>query len=254
MFVCTALRRHDGGMEEIKRRPGARETARRLQVQAIVEAAERQLAANGAAGLSLRAIARELGMASSAVYRYFASAEELLTELILRAYSDLGDTAEKAAAAVAGDGGEAGFMAACHACRSWALKQPHRYALIYGSPVPDYSAPAATIEPAARVGLLLLGFIGEAAGGAPKGGLHAGTEPDAGQTMNPGMVQRAAGIGVPPSLLPAAIDTWTQLFGTISFELFGHYANVVEDRRSYFDHVMRDRCRGLLAAAGELSG
>lgn len=227
------------------RRPGARETARRLQVQAIVEAAERQLAAAGAAGLSLRAIARELEMASSAIYRYFRSADELLTELIIRAYADIARAAEQAAEAA--EGTEEQFMAACHACRTWALGQPHRYALIYGSPVPSYSAPEATIEPAARVGVLLLRLVGAAGGTAGPGVSSAARE----GPMDPGAATLAMNqAGLAPVLLPEAVDTWAHLFGLISFELFGHFTNVVADKRGYFDLMMRVRCRSLLAAAG----
>ena len=229
--------------------PGVRETARRLQVQAIVEAGERQLAAAGAPGLSLRAIARELGMASSAIYRYFGSADELLTELIIRAYSDLARAAEQAAAST--EGAEERFMAACHACRTWALEQPHRYALIYGSPVPAYSAPSATIEPGARVGMLLLGVVGgavQAGSGAEDGALGTGVATDG--LMDPGAARLAEEAGLPPVLLPEAVDTWAHLFGLISFELFGHFTNVVADRRGCFDRMMRLRCRSLLVAAG----
>ena len=250
------------GHKEAGGRPGIRETARRLHVQAIVEAGARQLAASGASGLSLRAIARELGMASSAIYRYSAGADALLTELIVRAYSDLGEAAENAAASAEGtegaEGAEGRFMAACHACRTWALAQPHRYALIYGSPVPSYAAPPMTVEPAARVGLLLLGLVAEGvrgAGSAADGGSPDSNpqgepegEPQSVPLMDPGMAQRAAEAGLPPELLPEAVDAWTHLFGMISFELFGHYQNVVADRRAYFDRMMRRRFRSLLAA------
>ena len=104
----------------------------------IKNVARRHLATDGA-NLSLRAVARDLGMASSAVYRYFASRDDLLTAMIIDAYDALGSTAEAAV------GGKEvpftdRFLSACHAVRDWALENPHEWALIYGSPVPGYQA------------------------------------------------------------------------------------------------------------------
>ena len=147
----------------------ARERARAELSREIKEEARRQLAASGAGGLSLRAVARELGMVSSALYRYYPSRDDLLTALIIDAYNALGAAAESA---IAGRPGSAGrrrqapgrdrWIAACHAVRDWALANPHEYALIYGSPVPGYRAPEATIGPAARVPLAFVGMLGEA--------------------------------------------------------------------------------------------
>ena len=248
MFVASALLRHHKRMHA-QRVPGIRATARKLHIQAIVDAAEGQLATAGAAGLSLRAIARELGMASSAIYRYFSGADALLTELIVRAYTDLGEAAEAAAASASDE--EAKFMDACHACRAWALEQPHRYALIYGSPVPSYAAPVMTVEPAARVGLLLLGLVAQGIRGGKPSMEYPGSEEPA-PLMDPGAVQRAVAAGLPPQLLPEAVDAWTHLFGMISFELFGHYHNVVADRGAYFDRMMRRHFRSLVAAGKRL--
>src|SRR6202046_3771698 len=74
----------------------ARERARAELTREIKQEARRQLAASGAQGLSLRAVARELGMVSSALYRYFPSRDELLTALIIDAYDALGEAAEAA--------------------------------------------------------------------------------------------------------------------------------------------------------------
>jgi AcrR family transcriptional regulator len=141
---------------------GARARARIEVTAAIKDEARRQLAAEGAARLSLRAVARELGMVSSALYRYFPSRDELLTALIIDAYNSLGEAAE-AADAEAGDIAPAQrWVAVCEAVRGWALAHPHEYALIYGSPVPGYSAPETTIPAAARVGVLLIGIVRDA--------------------------------------------------------------------------------------------
>src|SRR5262252_9106984 len=121
----------------------ARARARAELTREIKEEARRQLAEVGGNGLSLRAVARALGMVSSALYRYFPSRDDLLTALIIDAYDSLGAAAERA---VAGSGAEPGasaraqWRACCTAVRDWAIANPHEYALIYGSPVPGYQA------------------------------------------------------------------------------------------------------------------
>jgi AcrR family transcriptional regulator len=101
----------------------------------IKAVARRHLATDGA-NLSLRAVARDMGMVSSALYRYFASRDELLTALILDAYNALGEAVEKADAAVADRSQLRGrWLAGGRALRGWALANPAEYALLYGSAV-----------------------------------------------------------------------------------------------------------------------
>ncbi len=121
----------------------------------ILEIARRHLAEEGAASLSLRAVTRELGMVSSAVYRYVANRDELLTLLVVDAYTDLADAVDLAVAGAARKGWQQRVVAGCLAFRAWAVADPARYALLYGSPVPGYTAPAErTTEPGTRVVLL----------------------------------------------------------------------------------------------------
>src|SRR3974377_1724310 len=129
----------------------ARERARAELTREITETARRHLATEGAAGLSLRACARELAMVSSAVYRYFPSRDDLLTALIVDGYNAIGDAAEKADAACPRDDPAGRGRAACSALREWGLAHPHESSLVYGSPVPGYQAPEQTIGPASRV-------------------------------------------------------------------------------------------------------
>src|SRR5215218_3368694 len=131
-----------------------RARVRAEMTEEIKAAARRHLAIDGA-NLSLRAVARELGMVSSAIYRYFPSRDDLLTALIIDAYDALGAAAEQSEAAVDRADLLGRWLATCRAVRSWALANPHEYALIYGSPVPGYRAPEDTIPPATRIPLLL---------------------------------------------------------------------------------------------------
>ncbi|MFB7236524.1 TetR/AcrR family transcriptional regulator [Streptomyces sp. NPDC056534] len=209
---------------------GARARARIEITAAIKDEARTQLAAEGAAKLSLRAVARELGMVSSALYRYFPSRDDLLTALIVDAYDAIGAAAEKAAAETAGQRPLDRWTAVCRAVRVWAVAHPHEYALIYGSPVPGYSAPQDTIVPASRVGLVLV----EAARSAHTGeGVALPPLPEA---LRPEAARLAADIApdLPPALAVALVAAWSQLFGLISFEVFGHFHNIVEDRDAFF--------------------
>jgi AcrR family transcriptional regulator len=213
----------------------ARERARAELTREIKEEAKRQLAATGADGLSLRAVARELGMVSSALYRYYPSRDELLTALIIDAYDALGETAERAILS-AGGAGRTRWIAACRAIRDWARSNPHEYALIYGSPVPGYRAPEATIGPASRVPLAFTGVLaaafasGEVGAGAPGASGDGPGGRGVALPVNGELAAQAASLAaalsspeLPPDALVRAVIAWTQLFGMISFELFGQF-------------------------------
>ncbi|AZM87818.1 MULTISPECIES: TetR/AcrR family transcriptional regulator [Streptomyces] len=214
---------------------GARERARIEVTAAIKDEARRMLAAEGAAKLSLRAVARELGMVSSALYRYFPSRDDLLTALIIDAYDGLGGAVETAdaTALAAGATPRARWTAACAAVRTWALAHPHEYALVYGSPVPGYSAPLDTVGPASRVGNVLIGIVRTAYEGR---GLALPPLPDA---LRPEARRMTADFaeGLPPAVTAALVASWAQLAGLVSFELFGQFNRVVEEREAFFAHA-----------------
>ncbi len=223
---------------------GARERARIEVTAAIKDEARKQLAEEGAPKLSLRAVARELGMVSSALYRYFPSRDDLLTALIVDAFDAIGAAAERAVAEQAA--GEAPpaerWVAVSCAVREWALAHPHEYALIYGSPVPGYIAPMDTVGPAARVGLVLIDIV--------RGAYRAGdlTLPPLADELRADAERMAADFaeGVPPESVAALVAAWAQLFGLISFELFGQYNRVVEEREALF----RQTAAGLARSVG----
>ena len=214
-----------------------RARVRAEMIDEIKAIARRHLATDGA-NLSLRAVARDMGMVSSALYRYFPSRDDLLTALIIDAYNALGDAAETADAAVADQADLRGrWQAICHAVRDWALANPAEYALLYGSPVPGYAAPVDTV------------------GGPPHPGdpgrhhRRRRTRRDAGQRSADGLsAQVRADLSatlasfspaLTPALLARGMPAWSSIFGAVSFELFGQYNNVVHARREFFDHQMR---------------
>ncbi|MFD3375336.1 MULTISPECIES: TetR/AcrR family transcriptional regulator [unclassified Streptomyces] len=220
---------------------GVRARARIEVTAAIKDEARRQLAEDGAAKLSLRAVARELGMVSSALYRYFPSRDDLLTALIIDAYDSLGAAAEAAHAKVADAGPIRRWTAVCEAVREWALGHPHEYALIYGSPVPGYTAPLTTVPAASRVGLLLIGIVRDAHQGA---GVALPPLP---AELGPESRRLAEDLApdLPPAVVTALVAAWAQLYGLVGFELFGQFNRVVEDREPFFRHAVAQLGHGV---------
>jgi AcrR family transcriptional regulator len=220
----------------------ARERTRAEITREILDVARRHLATDGASGLSLRAIARELGVSSSAVYGYVASRDELLTRLIVTAYDALGSAAETQEAAVDREDLAGRWAAACGAVRGWALANPNEYALIYGTPVPGYIAPAATIAPAARVSSVLLGILRDiAAGRLAPATAEDDVPPDDREALAP--ARSIVGPQTPDALLHQGLMAWAALFGTVSFELFGQLHGIIGeqpgDREAYFAESVR---------------
>jgi len=167
----------------------------RAQLRAeIKQHAWEQVATAGASALSLKAIAKQVGMSGPALYHYYASRDELITELIRDAYRGLADTLNEAAE----DGADIAGLA--RALRRWALADPHRYHLIYGTPVPSYHAPADTVETAKEV----MGRL-----------LAAGPE-----TADP---------------MRRGLTFWTRLHGVLSLELAGHFDGMDFDPAAHFE-------------------
>ncbi|MCU0299200.1 MAG: TetR/AcrR family transcriptional regulator [Candidatus Nanopelagicales bacterium] len=221
---------------------GIRARNRAALLEAITETANRQLTQVGPSELSVRAVARELGMASSAIYRYVSSRDELLTLLIVSAYDEMAGDVERAAARTRDP--HKRWMAIGLGSREWALAQPQRFALIYGSPVPGYAAPQDTIGPATRIPALLTGILQEV-GAQPQ--VPAFTS-RVGRSLQPALndVEQWAGLTQTrfnDAALALGVMAWTHMIGSISSELFGHRHNVVgdslADRRAYYQFELQ---------------
>jgi AcrR family transcriptional regulator len=216
----------------------ARDRARLELTRAILESARRQLAEVGPAALSVRAVARDLGMASSATYRYFRSRDELLTALIMEAYDEVGAAVEHADATVTDRSDLAGrWRAACHAVRDWARANPHDYALVYGSPVPGYAAPEATVPAASRVPLTLLALAHDAEAAALPLGARVG-EVTGAESKALGGIRDLTDFTISDERLVRCLIAWATLFGHVSLELFGHMHNGVLDYDAHFATVV----------------
>ncbi|MFE7746341.1 TetR/AcrR family transcriptional regulator [Nocardia sp. NPDC057455] len=212
-----------------------RARVRSEMIEEIKAAARRRLAVDGA-NLSLRGVARDMGIVASALYRYFPSRDDLLTALIMEAYRALAAEAEAADAKLPDADLRGRWMAVCSAVRDWALAHPAEYGLLYGSPVPGYNAPEDTVAPAAAVVFRLVAIA------------HSGV-----RTLSPPPLSSALPAPVhadlrrlieqqssdlPEDVLDRVFIAWTQLFGLLNFEIFGRLSGVVDARSDYFAHHM----------------
>jgi AcrR family transcriptional regulator len=207
----------------------------------ILEIGRQHLARHGAAGLSLRAVTRDLGMVSSAVYRYVANRDELITLLLVDAYGAQADAVQAAVDATADQRWSERLLAAGHAFRAWAAAEPSRYALLYGSPVPGYAAPPeVTLEPGTRVIGLLLNLVAE---GVVRGDVpdrpapHTPPHPLAGDLR---VVASDVGLTADPAVLSRALLLWSTVVGGTSLEVFGQYgAGTFREPRQAYDQQLR---------------
>lgn len=223
-----------------------RDQARAQTTADILHSARAQLAEVGPAGLSLRAVARDIGMVSSAVYRYVASRDELLTALIVQCYDELGQAVELAEAPCGRQDFRGRWRAVCQSIRRWALQHPHEYALLYGSPVPGYAAPETTIGPATRPTIVLVRIVIDA---------HA----DSPSAHSPLSKQQSANLAgardfviddfrerhgrdplgaVDDEFVIRTLSAWTHVFGAVSFEMFGHLVGSITDYELFFNDII----------------
>jgi AcrR family transcriptional regulator len=216
---------------------GKRQESREKIEAQIIELGRRHLVTEGAAGLSLRAIARDLGMVSSAVYRYVASRDDLLTLLLVDAYSELADAVDDAAAT--GGPWRDRLLAMAHAARAWAVDQPARWALLYGSPVPGYHAPRErTVGPGTRV----VGALFDAVGAGIAAGDISPSNVAVAQPLSSDFdrVREEFGFAGDDSAVAKCFLLWACLVGAISLEVFGQYgADTLSEPGAVFDTQVR---------------
>lgn len=198
----------------------------RAQVRTeIKEHAWQQIATAGASALSLNAIAKRMGVSGPALYRYFAGRDELITELIRDAYRSLADTLRTAAE----EGADLSGLA--HALRGWALEDPHRYFLVYGTPVPGYHAPGDTTAISSEIMATLLTAC-------------AALTQDVSETPFAAHLADhrdwAGDHPAPPAALHLAMSFWTRMHGVLSLELAGHFAGMRFDPAQLFAAELDD--------------
>jgi AcrR family transcriptional regulator len=200
--------------------------------------------------VTLRAVARELGMAVSALYRYVDNRDDLLTELLVEAFTAHADAVEDALQQVLGDEPPASpaqvsraMTGALGAYRAWALAEPERFGLAFGAPLPGYRAPAdRTIAAAARPGDLLARLLGQ----AQAAGFLDSSAVDAraaalDETTADGLRALAARRGYELDLGALALmtDVYTRWHGLVAMEAFGQLRPFVADAEPYAHAVLR---------------
>lgn len=214
-----------------------RSRAREQTMRDIVRIGRAHLATEGAAALSLRAVARDLGVVSSAVYRYVASRDELLTLLVVDGYGELGDAVDAALERVGREDHAGRMVAIGRAVRAWALAEPATYALLFGSPVPGYEAPSEqTTEPGTRVARRLV-EVWEDAWVAGALTLDDGPVAPRRLARDLARIRRDLGLTVPDQVVARGMFAWAALFGCVTWEVFGQYgADTFTDPRDLFEH------------------
>ena len=215
-------------------RPKMRERYRAQVRQEVKQAALRQLAESGPAAVSVSAIGKELGVSGPALYRYFASRDELITELAIDAYHDLAGALSAAARAAANLAPAARLEELGRAYRSWALAEPHRYRLLFGPPLPGYDAHAQRLVEASQAAMtVLLEVLGEL---APAGAVPPGATPP-GPPLADQLVSWAA-VHRPDTDVATALGAvlaWSRLHGFVSLEIAGNYASMGIDQDQLFE-------------------
>lgn len=200
-----------------------RERVRAATIVEIKDIARQQMAETGAAALSLRAIAREMGMTSPALYRYFANRDALVTALIVDAYNALADALEAGRNGRLADDHAGRISAIAYAYRDWALASPQEYSLIFGTPIPAYEAPPDVTGPiAARSMMVFLGVLQAAkqAGQADFSDIQATITPALTAQLQPWIDKLQFDGDL--AILYLAISNWSMIHGLVSLEIFGH--------------------------------
>jgi AcrR family transcriptional regulator len=240
--------------------PSLRQRRRTAATREILEAAERHITAHGPAALSLRAVARSLGMTVQALYHYFPSRDALVTTLITKAYDDLAD-AVQAAVDAAGDGsaeddlpagtGAAGTVAggsalprlviAAEGYRRWAIAHPERFQLLYGTPLRDYVAPSegSTTQASRRMSAI---FEREMFGRFTPEQLAAADTPVLSPALHSYLDHLPHyGLGcLPPPATALFLSAWGHLHGLVTLEVFGQTAFLGDHQAELFRTAIRN--------------
>lgn len=227
--------------------PTRRTQLRSRLVADIKATALTHLREHGAEGLSLRAVARDVGLSAPGMYRYFDSRDALLTALIAEGYDDLGDHMLVAVGALEeqlSDHGRpapvvprrvapdapprARFAAAARAYRAWCCGHPNEFGLLFGTPIPGYAAPVGGVTVAAvqRMSTALLGPVVEAC----LAGAMLIPEPFAAPTVSGPLAELSshitelAGAELPAGLVGFVLAIWARLHGIVTLEVLNQFA------------------------------
>jgi AcrR family transcriptional regulator len=221
--------------------PSLRQRRRAVATQEIVAAAEDHMAEHGPHALSLRAVARSLGMTVQGLYHYFPSRDALMTVLVAKAYEDLADAVTAAVEAAAEKPAPLRFIAAGEGYRRWAVTYVERFQLLYGAPLRDYAAPAEgpTTQAVRRMGEVLLRELFD---GFTAAQLAAADT----QVLSPklqahlGLLLPYGSETLPPPATALFLSAWGHMHGLVVLETFGHTNFIGEHQAEIFHMAMQD--------------
>ena len=224
-----------------------RDRARAATAEEIKQTARRLLVAHGTDAVTLRAIAREMGLTAPALYRYFGSHEELLKHVIADIFTELTDdlrAAIESAGVASGGDLTTKVIAACWEFRRWSLGHKREFGMLFGTPLPGVNVEQdeITAECGSQFGNTFFALILELWRKQP-----FPVPPDA--EIDPGLCQQLAryreglgelGAGLPLGLLLIFLRCWTRLYGTLSLEVFGHLGFALDDAEPMFELMLVD--------------
>jgi AcrR family transcriptional regulator len=218
-----------------------REKILNITREEIKETARQLMAEKGTAGLSVRAIARQMDMTGPALYHYYASLNDLITALIEDAFTQLAETLEAAATDSVLTTSAQRLTAVAHAHRRWALTHPIDFQLLYGNPIPDYTQPTGVTYPPARRSFLVIASLFTAAieGGEIDLPVEYRDLPPALEQSLLDLTQ-VDGHDLPLPALYLAATAWVKVHGHIMLELFNLIQPVIADVDEFFQYEIQN--------------
>jgi len=210
-----------------------RDRRRAETVAEIKAAALDQLATAGTGGLSLRAVARAVGMTVQSLYHYFDSRDALLSALVTDSHHALADAAEAAAEATRGQPARARRLATTGAFREWALANTAAFLLLYGTPVPGFD-PGPASETGSAALRLAAPFVDVVFDGWTPAELAAVPLPEGGGPLAAAVPEGAP----PPGALALFIELRARMHGLVMLELLGHLWPFGEVGEQFFAAAM----------------
>ncbi len=222
--------------------PSRRDRVRSNTLAEIREHGLAQVAEGGAAALSLTGIAKAMGMSGPALYRYFSSRDDLFVSLIEESYQDLADTLTDVADQTRSETAEKRLRAALDGTRQWALRQPHRYRLVFGSSYGSGELDPARITPQAQRAMdVVLVALSELDPGERAATVRDSVLRDELSSWG----QRSSDSPHDPRVLLLGLLAWTRMHGIISLEIEGFFEQVGVDPARIFeaeiDHLVAQR-------------
>lgn len=222
-----------------------REVQREATIEAIKAAARDQMARTGSAAISLREVARDVGVTAPALYRYFANRDDLITDLLVEAFNGIADAMAAADAAQPRDDYAGRMIAVLLAYRQWALDHATDFQLMYGNPIPGYDAPRERTVPAASRGFEVVArILGEAlAAGVLQIAFTEADLPEA-VAQSIAALDESRG-GVPVLVMYLSTVGWTRIHGLIMLELFDDTQPIVGDTEAFYRFEIARLCAEL---------